>query len=357
MSVHCFRRLRTSWLRMPTFAENNRYYVALLAALPAAAGSTVSVLLVISDVWALISLGFGRFRLRYLRSDMWVVLPAVFYSVVMAASILLRLNGPADLGLALTPAMYMTVPLLVARCRITPEVDYFGVFVRAAPLCGILLLPIMVWQVLNGEPRVTGFAGNAFPFSMICAFLGPVALLNLSRRSHLLAVFSLVGFLSCAAGVMLSGTRSVWLVLARQYRGAWLGARHSGSAEASSRPARGPRRLFAAIAAMFFRAHRVEQRAAMLVQDYHALVDKQGPEFFRIHPNGPVEGRAEGGREAAFLRLRGQQPQARHRQHPDRVPGGGRKAQKYRPGRPYAFPQRLPDGDDRRGHLRSAGSR
>ena len=260
---------------MPTFAENNRYYVALLAALPAAAGSTVSVLLVISDVWALISLGFGRFRLRYLRSDMWVVLPAVFYSVVMAASILLRLNGPADLGLALTPAMYMTVPLLVARCRITPEVDYFGVFVRAAPLCGILLLPIMVWQVLNGEPRVTGFAGNAFPFSMICAFLGPVALLNLSRRSHLLAVFSLVGFLSCAAGVMLSGTRSVWLVLVVNIAVlAWV----LGTREILRRH----RILLMALVCLFaatavFFSGRMEQRAAMLVQDYHALVANEVP--------------------------------------------------------------------------------
>lgn len=267
--------LRLSSMRLPSFAENNKYYFALLAALPAAAGSTVSVLLVVSDIWALISLALGRFRLRYLPTDGWVVVPAVLYTAVMVASIVVRLNGPADLGLAMTPAMYLTIPLLIARCRATPEVDYFGQFVRAAPFCGILLLPVMVWQISTGGDRITGFAGNPFPFAMICAVLGPVALFNLPRASRMLGVLALVGFASCAAGVLLSVTRSVWIVMILNLLvvlwalGGWCVVKRHWITFAAMVC------VLAGIAVAF--SGRVEGRVGMLVDDFHAIAENRVP--------------------------------------------------------------------------------
>ncbi len=271
-----FVSLRAPSLRLPTFAENNANYFVLLAALPAATGSLVSVLLVVSDIWAIVCLALGRFRLRFLASDMWVVLPAVLYTAVMAASILVRIDAPRDVGLAMTPAMYLTIPLLVARCRVTPEIDYFDIFLRAAPLCGILLLPVMAWQVAMGEPRISGLAGNPFPFAMICVILGPVSLLNLTRRSRAMALFSLLGFLSCTTGLVASGTRSVWVVLLVNLAilGWGLGRRDVLRRHRVLLVALVA--VLAVIAAMF--SGRIADRVGTLVYDYHAVADNQVPD-------------------------------------------------------------------------------
>ena len=271
------RDLKRPSFRLPTFAENNRGYFQVIAAIPAAFGSALSVLLVLSDIWAIISLCLGRYRLRYLRSDMFVVVPAILYIIVMDASILSRAHGWADIGLAMMPMIYITIPLLIARCRVTPEVDYFTVFVRAAPLCGILLCPIMAYQVWEGVARVNSFAGNAFPFAMICAILGPTALLNLSARaSRGMVIYALAGFLSCAAGLILSETRTVWFVFAVNLVVlAWFfGPRISIRKNWLVVP-------FVAVVLIGVVAgfhHRVEKRVGMLVGDFHALWDDKVPD-------------------------------------------------------------------------------
>ena len=152
------------------------------------------MLLVISDVWALISLGLGRFRLRYLPTDMWVVLPAVLIH---------SRHGRVDTRAAERPGRSRPrhdtgdVPDRSAPRGAMPRDAGSRLFRRFRACRAALRDPAPADHGLagpQGEPRVSGFAGNAFPFAMICAFLGPVALLNLARRSHLMAVFSLVGF-------------------------------------------------------------------------------------------------------------------------------------------------------------------
>lgn len=200
-------------MQFPSLARNNRTYTQALAALPAVAGSTVSVLLVVASAWAVISIALGRYPVRYARTDRYVTIAGVFYTVVMVASIVLHMRGWRDLGYAVTPLMYLAPALLLPRYRFVPDVDYFDVFVRAAPWCGILVLPLIAYQALIGG-RAEGGAGNAYPFAMICTFIGPVALMNLREQSSYRAFLATAGFLSCALGVVLAETRTAWVAFA-----------------------------------------------------------------------------------------------------------------------------------------------
>ncbi|TPW28684.1 O-antigen ligase family protein [Pararhizobium mangrovi] len=263
-------------MRLPTIAENNRIFVQLLAALPAAGGSTISVMLVISDVWALISLGMGRFRMRYAPTDRWVVVPAVLYTVVMLASIAGHAESLAGLGPATKPLMYLSPLLVIPRLRAAAKVDYFMLFVRAAPLCGLLALPIMGVQYFTGASRIAAGAGNAFPFAMICVFVGFVGLLNLRGASVRMAAYAVAGFFACSLGLALSGTRTVWPVFfVNLVFAIWF--------LVSSRSGRLRKRLVVcsgvllAVFVIFGYAHE-RDRISMLVNDVHAVFQGTVPE-------------------------------------------------------------------------------
>lgn len=201
-------------MQFPSIARNNRTYTQALAALPAVAGSAISVLIVVASAWAVISMALRRYPLRYLRTDRYVAFAGVFYTAVMVASIVLHMTSWRDLAEAVTPMMYLAPALLLPRYRSTPEIDCFDIFVRAAPWCGILALPLIVYQATQGAARVEGGAGNAYPFAMICTFMGPVALMNLRDQTSHRAAIAAAGFLACALGVILAETRTAWLAFA-----------------------------------------------------------------------------------------------------------------------------------------------
>lgn len=200
-------------MRLPSIETNNRNFTRGLAVLPAAAGSVISVMLIAASVWAIVSIAIGRYRVRYARTDRYVVVPGVFYTLVMGASIVAHANSLNDLGFVVTPLIYLLPAVLLPRYRVFPG-DYFDVFLRAAPWCGILALPIVAWQEMHGVGRPAAGAGNPFPFAMICASLGPVALLNLRDRAGARAILAVAGFLACAAGIILAETRTAWLAFA-----------------------------------------------------------------------------------------------------------------------------------------------
>ena len=106
-------------MRLPTFAENNKHYFAPSRG-PAGRGrlDDLGASCPQRHLGARLPRRSAAFGFATLPTDRWVVLPAVLYTAVMVASIVVRLNGPGDIGLAMTPAMYLTIPLLIARCRV-----------------------------------------------------------------------------------------------------------------------------------------------------------------------------------------------------------------------------------------------
>ena len=97
-------------------------------------------------------------------------------------------------------------------------------------MCGILLLPIMIWQVSHGRDRASAaLPATPFPFAMICAVLGPAALLNLPRASRGLAVLALARLLELCGGRVLSVTRTRLGRPGRQFARAPLGRWAAGS--------------------------------------------------------------------------------------------------------------------------------
>lgn len=257
-------------MQLPSFASNNRTYTQGLAILPAAAGSAISVLIVVASVWAAISLTLRRYPFRYVRTDRYIVVAGLFYTAVMIASIVFHMNHWKELGEAVTPLIYVAPALLIPRYRLTPEVDCFDVFVRAAPWCGIVALPLIAYQALHGM-RVEGGAGNAYPFAMICTFLGPVALMNLREQNSHRALLAVAGFLACAFGVIVAETRTAWLAFA-------VNLVVIGWYLAPSAPFRRNRRL-AAVAAVvlagivFATAGPVAHRAELLVHDVQVALE------------------------------------------------------------------------------------
>jgi O-antigen ligase len=263
--------------RLPTLAENNKAFALGFGALPAVAGSVVSVMLAACFAWALVSLAMKRFAPVLLRGDWLVILPGWLYVAVMIATMLVAGGGSAFI---MRDVKYF-VPLLpflahwavIARFRAAPGIDYFALFVRAAPIGVILALPLALIQVLVFDDRATGGAGNAFPFAMIAATLGPIALLNLTTPERRWRRIAVSGALAAIICIVLSQTRTVWIAGAVNFL--VVGAMVLLAGRRSLRPSRRAAALglAAALALTAFSYPFVADRVGSLVADIQATID------------------------------------------------------------------------------------
>jgi O-antigen ligase len=190
---------------------NNHVFIFAVAALAGLGGSVTTILLIASIVWAIVSLFLKRFPPAFSKQDLFLIIPAVVYVLVHLLAMVIN----SDSGL--TPALRKLVPLLpfllfwlmLPRLRISSGRTLFESFVFGAAICGILALPISMWQGLVVRIRAEGGAGNALPFALICALFSVFALLNLLSEVKWRRIVGFIGFVAGFVCLLLSQSRGM----------------------------------------------------------------------------------------------------------------------------------------------------
>lgn len=190
---------------------NNHVFIFAVAALAGVGGSVTTILLIASVVWAIVSLSLKRFPPTFSRQDLFLIIPAIVYVMVQLLAMLIN----SDTGLM--PALRKLLPLLpfllfwlmLPRLRITSGRTLFESFVLGAAICGILALPIAMWQGVILRTRAEGGAGNALPFALICALFSVLALLNLLSDVKWRKSVGFIGFVAGFVCLLLSQSRGM----------------------------------------------------------------------------------------------------------------------------------------------------
>jgi O-antigen ligase len=190
---------------------NNHVFIFAVAALAGVGGSVTTILLIASIVWAIVSLSLKRFAPAFSRQDLLLIIPAIVYVLMQLLAMLIN----SDTGLM--PALRKLAPLLpfllfwlmLPRLRITSGRTLFESFVLGAAICGILALPIAIWQGVILRTRAEGGAGNALPFALICALFSVLALLNLLSEVKWRKIVGFIGFVAGFVCLLLSQSRGM----------------------------------------------------------------------------------------------------------------------------------------------------
>jgi O-antigen ligase len=190
---------------------NNHVFIFAVAALAGIGGSVTTILLGASIVWAIISLSLKRFPPAFAVQDRFLIVPAVIYVLVQLVAMLIN----SDTGL--TPVLRKLVPLLpfllfwlmLPRLRVSSGRSIFESFALGAAFCGILALPLAMWQGLVQHVRAEGGAGNALPFALICALFSVFSLLNLLSDIKWRKIVGFIGFVAGFVCLLLSQSRGM----------------------------------------------------------------------------------------------------------------------------------------------------
>lgn len=190
---------------------NNHVFIFAVAALAGVGGSVTTILLIASILWALISLVLKRFPPAFSKQDLFLIVPAIIYVLVQ----LVAMSINAETGL--TPVLRKLATLLpfllfwvvLSRLRVTSGRSLFQSFVLGAAFCGILALPVAIWQGIIMHQRAEGGAGNALPFALICAIFAVVSLLNLLSEVKWRRIVGFIGFVAGFVCLLLSQSRGM----------------------------------------------------------------------------------------------------------------------------------------------------
>lgn len=182
-----------------------------MAALPAAAGSAISIMLGAFFVWAVISLALRRFEYHLIDSDRIICWTATIFVLAVMATALLGENRAEIPGETLWLLPYLSVWVVIPRLRATPDLDYIQHFVVGAAVGAVLGLIVASIQVVVFDVRAEGGAGNAAVFGMMSLFLAGAASINVNHAQRRFRVLAAAGVAAGLVAVVLSLTRGALL--------------------------------------------------------------------------------------------------------------------------------------------------
>lgn len=191
-------------------ARNNAIGTFLMGALPAVAGSAVSFLLNAFFVWAVLSLAVGRFPFRMSAGEKMIATTLSVYavSILVTALAAVRHVGLIESTLWLLP--FFSAWFLVPRLRASPTIDYLFIFCLGASIGAIAGCLLGIVQLLAGDIRPAGGAGNTAIYGVSCLLLGCFSALNVNNSHALVRRLAVAGLLAGLLGTLLSQTRGTW---------------------------------------------------------------------------------------------------------------------------------------------------
>ncbi|MBY5838424.1 O-antigen ligase family protein (plasmid) [Rhizobium leguminosarum] len=193
--------------------RNNRIAVFLFAILPGLSPNFNSFILLASMVWGIYSLVTGRLVWNLSKSDRLVAIGMSIYPLVMIASIFI--NPPysevPDWIFRLLP--FFSVWLILPRMRQSPDGRLVPLFILGAGIGMIVTFLFSLLQIMFLMDRAEAGTSNAALLGVIGILFGGIALLNIQSPRSVEQRIAILGYAAGLGCVLLSGTRSAWLVI------------------------------------------------------------------------------------------------------------------------------------------------
>ncbi|NKN14991.1 O-antigen ligase family protein [Rhizobium laguerreae] len=193
--------------------RNNRIAVFLFAILPGLSPNFNSFILLASMVWGVYCLATGRLVWNLSKSDRLVAIGMSIYPLVMIASIFI--NPPysevPDWIFRLLP--FFSVWLILPRMRQSPDGRLVPLFILGAGIGMIVTFLFSLLQILFLMDRAEAGTSNAALLGVIGILFGGIALLNIQSPRSVEQRIAILGYAAGLGCVLLSGTRSAWLVI------------------------------------------------------------------------------------------------------------------------------------------------
>jgi O-antigen ligase len=216
--VNYFRQLKMAVLSPGDEAgsaldRNNRIAVFLFAILPGLSPNFNSFILLASMVWGVYCLATGRLVWNLSKSDRLVAIGMSIYPLVMIASIFI--NPPysevPDWIFRLLP--FFSVWLILPRMRQSPDGRLVPLFILGAGIGMIVTFLFSLLQIMFLMDRAEAGTSNAALLGVIGILFGGIALLNIQSPRSVEQRIAMLGYAAGLGCVLLSGTRSAWLVI------------------------------------------------------------------------------------------------------------------------------------------------
>ncbi|MBY3348885.1 O-antigen ligase family protein [Rhizobium laguerreae] len=193
--------------------RNNRIAVFAFAILPGLSPNFNSFILLASMVWGVYCLVTGRLVWNLSKSDRLVAIGMSIYPLVMIASIFI--NPPysevPDWIFRLLP--FFSVWLILPRMRQSPDGRLVPLFILGAGIGMIVTFLFSLLQIMFLMDRAEAGTSNAALLGVIGILFGGIALLNIQSPRSVEQRIAILGYAAGLGCVLLSGTRSAWLVI------------------------------------------------------------------------------------------------------------------------------------------------
>ncbi|QHW28751.1 O-antigen ligase family protein (plasmid) [Rhizobium leguminosarum bv. viciae 248] len=193
--------------------RNNRIAVFLFAILPGLSPNFNSFILLASMVWGVYCLATSRLVWNLSKSDRLVAIGMSIYPLVMIASIFI--NPPysevPDWIFRLLP--FFSVWLILPRMRQSPDGRLVPLFILGAGIGMIVTFLFSLLQIMFLMDRAEAGTSNAALLGVIGILFGGIALLNIQSPRSVEQRIAILGYAAGLGCVLLSGTRSAWLVI------------------------------------------------------------------------------------------------------------------------------------------------
>ncbi|MEO1701396.1 MAG: O-antigen ligase family protein [Pseudomonadota bacterium] len=202
----------TSWL--PSIEKQNIYFTAFATSAVAWVGSLLTVLVVLSILWATVSLPQRHFAFNIERHQVPFVTMATIFAVLGFAMVRFHAGKPIGID-GLEYLVFLAPLLLLARFQVGPSKEDFRAIVKQGlAAAGILAGAVAACQFLYWGARAEGAAGNPLAFATVSTLAGLGAMILLiepdRRHDRLLGMF---GWTGAVIAVTLSQSRTMIVVL------------------------------------------------------------------------------------------------------------------------------------------------
>ncbi|NEJ14754.1 polymerase [Rhizobium leguminosarum] len=216
--VNYFRQLKMAMLYPGNEAgsaldRNNRIAVFAFAILPGLSPNFNSFILLASMVWGACCLATGSLALNLSRSDRLVAIGMSIYPLVMIASIFINPPYSEELDWIFRLLPFFSVWLILPRMRQSPDGRLVPLFILGAGIGMIVTFLFSLLQIMFLMERAEAGTSNAALLGVIGVLFGGIALLNVQSPRSVEQRIAILGYAAGLGCVLLSGTRSAWLVI------------------------------------------------------------------------------------------------------------------------------------------------
>ncbi|MGO8046841.1 O-antigen ligase family protein [Rhizobium johnstonii] len=216
--VNYFRQLKMAVLYPGNEAgsaldRNNRIALFLFAILPGLSPNFNSFILLASMVWGAYCLATGSLALNLSKSDRLVAIGMSIYPLVMIASIFINPPYSEELDWIFRLLPFFSVWLILPRMRQSPDGSLVPLFILGAGIGMIVTFLFSLLQIMFLMERAEAGTSNAALLGVIGVLFGGIALLNVQSPRSVEQRIAILGYAAGLGCVLLSGTRSAWLVI------------------------------------------------------------------------------------------------------------------------------------------------